>query len=125
MRRIRSKDTKPELIVRSLVHRLGYRYRLHRRDLPGKPDLVFGPRRKIIFVHGCFWHQHQDPKCLDGRSPRSNTGYWSEKLARNVQRDRKRESELRELGWEILVIWECQTSDLDTLTKRLREFLAT
>lgn len=88
MRRIRSKGTKPELIVRQLAHKLGYRFRLHRTDLPGKPDLVFPRRRKIIMVHGCFWHGHDDPACVDGqRKPKSNLDYWLPKLARNKARD--------------------------------------
>ena len=98
MRRIRSKDMKPELLVRHLVYSLGYRYRLHRKDLPGKPDLVFGPRRKVIFVHGCFWHLHPDPECVDSRVPKSNTAYWKPKLERNVERDRQHIAALTELS---------------------------
>lgn len=123
MARIRSKDMKPELIVRQLVHALGYRFRLHRMDLPGKPDLVFGPRKKIIFVHGCFWHQHPDPKCLDGRAPKSNTGYWGPKLQRNVERDEQHLQALCDGGWETLVVWECETKNLSSLRKRLVQFL--
>ncbi|WP_420405422.1 very short patch repair endonuclease [Nisaea sp.] len=123
MRRIRSKDMKPEMVVRRLVHRLGYRYRLHRKDLPGKPDLVFGPRRAVIFVHGCFWHQHDKASCLDGRAPKSNTGYWGPKLARNVERDAGAQMALAEAGWRVLVIWECETRQLGDLENRIREFL--
>jgi DNA mismatch endonuclease, patch repair protein len=123
MRRIRSKGMKPELTVRRLLHGLGYRFRLHRRDLPGKPDLVFGPRRKVIFVHGCFWHRHDDPACLDGRAPRSNQSYWLPKLARNKQRDIANLSALRAAGWDFLVIWECETRDLKKLSVRVAEFL--
>jgi DNA mismatch endonuclease (patch repair protein) len=107
MRRIKSSGTAPEMVVRRLVYRLGYRYRLHSAALPGKPDLVFSGRRKVIFVHGCFWHQHD--QCAGGHTPSSNKGYWSPKLARNVQRDRTSLSSLRDAGWHALVIWECET----------------
>lgn len=121
MRAIKSKGTKPEMAVRKLVHALGYRYRLHRRDLPGNPDLVFVGRRKAIFVHGCFWHQH--PDCREGRPPRSNSAYWTPKLARNVERDRLNEAELIEAGWSVLTIWECQTSDRAAMANLIRKFL--
>jgi len=124
MRRIKSKDTKPELIVRKLVHGLGYRYRLHRRDLPGKPDLVFGSRRKVIFVHGCFWHGHDDQACLDGRAPRSNQAYWLPKLARNKLRDLASVAALESAGWDVLIIWECETRDTGLLSCRLKGFLS-
>lgn len=124
MRAIRSKDTAPELAVRRLVHSMGYRYRLHRKDLPGKPDLVFAGRRKVIFVHGCFWHQHEQESCLDGRRPKSNTGYWDEKLRRNVERDALNRQALEEAGWEVLVIWECATNDQQKLKKQLFLFLS-
>lgn len=123
MAKIRSGDTKPEMVVRRLLHRAGYRYRLHRRDLPGKPDLVFGPRRKVIFIHGCFWHQHEAPNCLDGRKPKSNTGYWHEKLERNVKRDQKHLERLTREGWDALVIWECQIKDAEVLLRNIRTFL--
>ena len=124
MRRIKSKNTKPETVVRSLVHRLGYRYRLHRLDLPGKPDLVFSPRRKIIFVHGCFWHGHEDPDCADGRrQPKSNLDYWLPKLARNKERDQVQAAEIETLGWAVMIVWECETRDRPGLTARLRAFL--
>jgi DNA mismatch endonuclease (patch repair protein) len=124
MRRIRSKNMKPELVVRSAVHGLGYRYRLHGRGLPGKPDLVFGPRRKIIFVHGCFWHGHNDPACADGRrKPKSNLDYWLPKLARNHERDAAHEAELMRLGWSVMVVWECETRDPSRLAERLRQFI--
>lgn len=105
MRRIRSTDTAPELAVRRLLYRLGYRYRLHRKELPGRPDLVFLKRRKVIFVHGCFWHVHT---CNAGRQPKTNQVYWSAKLARNVERDALNQAALLALGWESLVVWECQ-----------------
>ena len=124
MRRIKGKNTKPEMAVRSLVHRLGYRYRLHRLDLPGKPDLVFSRRRKIIFVHGCFWHGHEDPDCADGRrQPKSNLEYWLPKLARNKERDRIQAAEIVALGWSVMIVWECETRGRPRLTARLREFL--
>jgi DNA mismatch endonuclease (patch repair protein) len=123
MRQIKSRDTKPEMSVRRLVHRLGYRYRLHRRDLPGNPDLVFPGRRKIVFVHGCFWHQHSSEECRHGRPPRSNEGYWHLKLAKNVARDDRNRRALIELGWQVLTIWECEVSDLEALTARIVSFL--
>ncbi len=123
MRRIRSRDMKPEMTVRQLAHSLGYRYRLHRKDLPGKPDLVFGPRKAVIFVHGCFWHQHDKEDCLDGRRPKSNTDYWNKKLARNVQRDEEAQKNLQDQGWRVMVIWECETKDQATLRSRLKAFL--
>jgi DNA mismatch endonuclease (patch repair protein) len=124
MRQIKSKNMKPEMVVRSTVHSLGYRYRLHRQDLPGKPDLVFGPRKKVIFVHGCFWHGHHDPKCIDGqRKPKSNLDYWLPKLARNQERDSQRETELQHLGWLVLTVWECETRAPMALAKRLQVFL--
>jgi DNA mismatch endonuclease, patch repair protein len=123
MRRIKSKDMKPELAVRRLVHRLGYRYRLHRKDLAGKPDLVFGPAHKVIFVHGCFWHGHDAPACLDGRVPRSNQGYWLPKLTRNKERDAASLAALKAAGWHVLIVWECETRDAEGLKTRLESFL--
>jgi len=115
---------KPEMIVRSMAHRMGYRYRLHAKDLPGKPDLVFRSRRKVIFVHGCFWHQHGKASCRDGRPPKSNQGYWSVKLARNVERDSEHLSALRAMGWKALVIWECDAlARAEAVEKRIRRFL--
>lgn len=118
---VRSKDTRPELIVRRLAHQLGYRFRLHRRDLPGSPDLTFPARRAVVFVHGCFWHQHDCPR--GARRPRTNAEYWSAKLDRNVARDATARGQLEDLGWRVLVIWECETRDADTLRGRLSEFL--
>lgn len=120
MRAIRSSDTKPELLVRRLVHRCGYRYRLHRKDLPGKPDLVFPGRKAVIFVHGCFWHMHGCPAV---RAPKSNTDYWWPKLTRNCERDAQHVRALVQSGWRVLTIWDCETSDLDALEWRVREFL--
>ncbi|MBZ5681468.1 MAG: DNA mismatch endonuclease Vsr [Acidobacteriia bacterium] len=121
MRRIRSKDTKPEMAVRSLVHRLGYRFRLHRNDLPGRPDLVFPSSRKLIFVHGCFWHQHK--RCTDGRLPKSRKSYWKPKLQANTERDKRHRAKLRSLGWDVLVIWDCETANMAKLVTKLRQFL--
>jgi DNA mismatch endonuclease (patch repair protein) len=121
MRRVHSVDTSPELALRRFLHRLGYRYRLHDPALPGKPDLVFPSRRKIIFVHGCFWHGHA---CPAGRNrPVSNTGYWGAKLARNQTRDRKHGRCLRALGWRVMVVWECQLANLDRIADRITRFL--
>jgi DNA mismatch endonuclease, patch repair protein len=121
MRAIRSGGMKPELLVRRLVHALGYRFRLHRKDLPGKPDLALIARRKVIFVHGCFWHQH--PGCREGRPPRTNQSYWEPKLKRNIERDRQAAQSLNEQGWKSLVIWECETTDETALRERLNSFL--
>jgi|SRR5579875_1245003 len=121
MRAIRSKDMAPELAVRSLAHKLGYRFRLHRKDLPGKPDLVFGPRRKVIFVHGCFWHQH--PACREGRVPSSRVGYWAPKLKRNQERDSRNQTLLKQKGWKVLVVWECEVKSLDLVKTKLIKFL--
>lgn len=111
------------MVVRRMVHAMGYRYRLHRKDLPGKPDLVFGPRKKVVFVHGCFWHQHDLAECLDGRRPKSNIGYWSPKLERNVARDAKHIAALESAGWQVMTIWECETKDVATVERRLGDFL--
>lgn len=121
MRRIRSKNTAPEMTVRHLVHGMGYRYRLHRKDVPGKPDLVFPQRRKVIFIHGCFWHQHRG--CREGRSPKSNTAYWLPKLERNQARDRDALKQLAALGWDVMVVWECETTDSHALAGKLQDFL--
>ena len=123
MAAIRSEDTKPELLVRCLAHRLGFRFRLHRKDLPGSPDLVFVARRKIIFVHGCFWHQHPKSSCLDARHPKSNVNYWSPKLDRNVAREHQSKRTLQLLGWKVLVVWDCETKDAGRLSARLKTFL--
>jgi DNA mismatch endonuclease (patch repair protein) len=121
MARIRSKDTSSELVVRRLIFRLGYRYRLHVADLPGKPDLVFPTLRKIIEVRGCFWHQHIG--CADSHLPKSRTDYWVPKLNRNVERDKANEKELMKLGWRVLTVWDCELKSIRTVTKRLVTFL--
>ena len=121
---VRSTDTTPERVVRTLVHRLGYRFRLHRRDLPGCPDLVLPAHRTVIFVHGCFWHQH---RCRRGRrAPQTNRAYWEAKLARNKRRDRRVRDQLRRLGWRVLIVWECETRPdrLAALAARLAARLA-
>jgi DNA mismatch endonuclease, patch repair protein len=123
MKAIKSKDTKPEMVVRRLVHKLGYRYRLHRSDLPGKPDLVFGPRKKIVFVHGCFWHAHSARSCSNGRLPKTNAEYWALKLNRNVERDLSNIFSLKRQGWKVLVIWECKITKEVQLVERLKRFL--
>ena len=125
MRAVKSANTTPELVVRTLVHRLGYRFRLHAAELPGKPDLVLPRHRKAIFVHGCFWHRH---RCDAGRStPGTRQKYWRVKFARNVERDRLALRRLRRAGWSVLVVWEChtKTAKRDQLTARLRRFLET
>jgi len=123
MAAVKSRDTTPEMIVRRLVHRLGYHFRLHRRDLPGTPDIVLLRLRKIINVHGCFWHMHT---CQRTRTPPvKNAGYWDAKRQRNATRDRRNHRKLRRLGWRILTVWECQTKrdKLEVLERRLRRFL--
>lgn len=121
MQAVKGKDTTPEMSVRKLAHAMGYRYALHAKSLPGKPDLVFVSRKKIIFVHGCFWHKHN---CRHGRiSPVNNSDYWSGKRKRNAERDKEHIQALRREGWKVLVIWECWTRDADSLSKRLEAFL--
>lgn len=118
MRRIKSKDSGPEqLLVRRLVHGLGYRYRLHARELPGAPDLLFPGLKTVLFVHGCFWHLH--PNCKEGRIPATRVEYWRDKLTGNCRRDKKQQRALRALGWKVIVVWECQTKKLEVLAKRL------
>lgn len=123
MSRVGQKDTKPEMIVRRLIHAMGYRYRLHRRTLPGSPDLVFPSKRKVVFVHGCFWHSHADQHCKLSLPPKSRVDYWGPKLARNKERDAENEEKLRLAGWDVLVVWECQLRDRERLASRLVDFL--
>lgn len=123
MARIRSIDTKPEIVVRRILYSLGYRYRLHAKELPGKPDLVFRRRKKAIFVHGCFWHQHPSKTCRIVRVPKSAQGYWQPKLTRNVSRDAEHVENLRALGWRVLIVWECEIEDVNTLARSLARFL--
>jgi DNA mismatch endonuclease (patch repair protein) len=121
MRRVRRKDTKPEMVVRQLVYSAGGRYRLHRKDLPGSPDLVFPGRRKVIFVHGCFWHRHEG--CRFASSPKTRREFWEAKFSRNRERDHKALERLDELGWDSLVIWECETRVSEQLSEIIRNFL--
>ena len=116
MARVSSKDTKPELIVRRALHSLGYRYRLHRKDLPGSPDIVFLSRKVAIFVHGCYWHGHE---CRWGRLPKSNTSYWRQKIEANTDRDKRKAEELSKLGWRVLVVWQCELRDLDRAMSKI------
>ncbi len=122
MARVRSKNTRPELIVRRIVHRLGFRYRLHRRDIPGCPDLAFIRKRKLIFVHGCFWHSH--PGCALASMPASRPEYWAPKLERNRVRDEQVLSRLRASGWAVMLVWECETRDTALIADRVISFLA-
>lgn len=118
MSRIKGRDTEPEMIVRSLLHRLGLRFRLHKRDLPGRPDITLKKYQTVVFVHGCFWHRH--PKCFMAYTPKSNKKFWSDKFRTNVDRDRRVVSTLRRMGWRVIVVWECQTADWDPLKRRLK-----
>lgn len=121
MSRIRGKNTKPEMKVRSLLHRIGYRFRLHGRDLPGRPDIVLPKYGSVIFVHGCFWHRHSG--CRYAYTPKSRVGFWQEKFDSNVERDRRAQRELKKLGWKTLTVWECEVADEEQLAKRLKKFL--
>ncbi|MGM5031164.1 very short patch repair endonuclease [Tardiphaga sp. 803_E3_N1_3] len=121
MSRIRGKGTKPELIVRSAAHRLGYRFRLHVKKLPGSPDLVFRSKNVALFVHGCFWHRHDG--CRYCYEPKSNIEFWNQKFKNNVVRDQRVRMGLEELGWRVAVIWECETANSDSLRTRLKELL--
>lgn len=121
MRAVRSKNTTPELKLRRLLHHAGFRYRLHRKDLPGSPDLAFPGRMAVIFVHGCFWHGHE---CKRGaRAPKSNADYWREKIARNVSRDARSVGALQAAGWRVATIWECELKDADAVLARVTSFL--
>ncbi len=121
MARVRATGTKPELIVRQVAHRLGYRFRLHRRDLPGRPDVVFPRWRRVVLVHGCFWHGHKG--CAKAKRPATNREFWNQKLTRNVERDRENAAALRRVGWRVLVIWECETNDREQIAARISNFL--
>ena len=121
MSRIQGRDTAPEIAVRRIAHGLGFRFRLHRKDLPGRPDLVFPKHRAVVFVHGCFWHRHGG--CRYAYTPKTRVRFWTEKFRRNVVRDRQQEVALRGLGWRVLVIWECETGRVAAVERRLLEFL--
>jgi DNA mismatch endonuclease, patch repair protein len=124
MRRIVGKNTAPELAVRKIVSSLGHRYRIHSKHLPGKPDLVFTREKKVIFVHGCFWHMHPTAGCKDARIPKSRVEYWTQKLHGNSARDRRHLFDLRKQGWKAAVVWECQTKkSLGRLAARIQKFL--
>lgn len=124
MSRVRSVDTQPELRVRRLLHKAGYRYRLHRKDLPGRPDISFSAKRKAIEVRGCFWHQHAEPACAKARLPVTRREWWAAKLATNVERDKRNELALRAQGWRLLILWECELRDDIALEARLTAFLS-
>ena len=121
MARIRGKNTKPEMMVRRMAHGMGYRYRLHKKSLPGTPDLVFASRKKVIFVNGCFWHRHAG--CQLAATPKTRVDFWMKKLDRNVQRDKDAIRQLEQTGWQVLVIWECETRSPEGLDEKLAEFL--
>ncbi|VVE01324.1 very short patch repair endonuclease [Pandoraea nosoerga] len=122
MQQVKGKNTRPEMIVRSLLHRLGYRFRLHRKDLPGTPDVVFPSRRVALFVHGCFWHGHG---CRIGQLPKSRLDYWQPKIATNRDRDARKEAALEATGWRVAVVWQCELTDLEGLATRLKDLLDT
>lgn len=115
MSRIKGKDTKPELVVRSILHKMGYRFRLHRKDLPGTPDIVLPKYKTVIFLHGCFWHRHKG--CKYAYTPKSRVKFWKDKFAETVKRDKQHLKQLKENGWEVFIVWECETKDMDKLKK--------
>lgn len=121
MSRIKGRDTKPEMLVRRMLHAMGYRYRLHAKDLPGRPDVVFRSRKKAVFIHGCFWHRH--PGCKMTRMPKSRLNFWRSKLEGNRKRDIRNQKALSLMGWKVLVVWECETRDTAELARRLRVFM--
>lgn len=121
MSRVSGKNTKPEIVVRSLLHKMGYRFRLHRKDLPGKPDITLPKYKKVIFVHGCFWHGH--PGCARSKRPATNQKFWSEKLDKNIERDKMSVNALSQLGWDILTVWSCEVKDTNKLKIKLLSFL--
>jgi len=120
---VKSANTSPEMAVRRIVHGLGYRYALHRRDLPGRPDIVLGRQKKVIFVHGCFWHRHAAKSCRLARLPKSRLEFWLPKLESNRLRDQRNYCHLKQAGWKIMVVWECQLSDKERIKNALRSFL--
>ncbi len=121
MSRVSGKNTKPELVVRSLLHNMGYRFRLHRNDLPGKPDITLPKYKKIIFVHGCFWHGHID--CPRAKRPTTNKKFWNEKLNKNIERDKITVNNLKALGWDVLTVWTCEVKDTEKLRNKLLSFI--
>lgn len=121
MSHVKGRDTKPEMLVRSFVHRMGFRFRVHRRSLPGKPDIVLPRHGKVIFIHGCFWHGHK--RCRRSKRPTTNKGFWNEKLDRNIERDRHFRRRLGRMGWKVLVVWQCETQKPEHLLVKLERFL--
>lgn len=121
MSRVKGRDTKPEILVRSFVHRMGFRFRLHRRDLPGNPDIVLPRHGKIIFVHGCFWHGHK--QCRRSKRPTTNKVFWNKKLDENIERDKRFRRKLRRMGWKVLIVWQCETRKPEKLIGKLERFL--
>ncbi len=121
MSKVKGKNTKPELLVRSMLHKMGYRFRLYRKDLPGNPDITLPKFKKVIFVHGCFWHGHE--KCKRSKRPTTNREFWDEKLNKNLFRDKKNIEELNNKGWESLIVWTCEVKDKNLLKRKLSEFL--
>lgn len=122
MSRVKSRDTKPERLVRSLIHRMGFRFSLHRKDLPGRPDIALTRHRKLVFVHGCFWHGHTG--CSRATIPSTNIQFWKKKISGNKKRDVAVRRRLGVLGWKVFVVWQCQTRNIENITKRLNRFLA-
>lgn len=121
MSRVKGRDTKPEILVRSFVHRMGYRFRIHRWDLPGNPDIVFPRHGKVIFVHGCFWHGHEG--CPRSKRPTTNKGFWNEKLDDNIERDKRFRRALQRMGWKVFVVWQCETRKPEKLLLKLERIL--
>lgn len=121
MSRIQSKNTTPEKTVRSLLHQMGYRFRLHRKKLSGKPDIILPKYKSVVFVHGCFWHRHKN--CKDATTPKSNTAFWKKKFKLNVERDKKNQKELHRQGWKLIIIWQCEIIDLQRLALKLKRKL--
>lgn len=121
MSKVKGKNTKPELIVRSMLHKMGYRFRLYRKDLPGNPDITLQKFKKVIFVHGCFWHGHE--KCKRSKRPTTNREFWDKKLNKNLLRDKKNIEELKNKGWELIIVWTCEVKDKNRLKRKLSEFL--
>jgi len=121
MSRVSGKNTKPEIVVRSLLHKLGYRFRLHRKNLPGRPDITLPKHKKVIFVHGCFWHGHA--VCSRSKRPSTNEEFWHEKLNKNIERDKKTVDALKKLGWDVLTVWTCEVKDTNELKIKLLSFL--
>lgn len=123
MSRISGKDTKPEIVVRSLLHRMGYRFRLHKQSMPGRPDIILPKHKKVIFVHGCFWHGHKD--CPRSKKPSTNVEFWNKKIDGNIERDKKNIKSLENLGWETLILWTCEIKNQDVLKHKLISFMDT